>query len=1222
MRSVKVYGFVTRNHSGVNSLIKSHDSVTTPAGSETTTPGETVTTGGANVIDVPCTSIFSGKESILTDISNVNYKNFNYTWDIDVAQSGYPLATWRVGAEHPYVRYIKIMMHVAGLYKMLLPAEKNNKYTAALSTAVETFQKKCRDGGVTAGAAGLVPRVKLLYPPDGVVDSETKSLMAHVLKFWQQREPLFYQRVIDLAAEYKVSQFPAAVFKQIDISNINSGSPFRRISFTGNVSNSPSTVEDFIFFSIPQPEKYEKVKKIRITLDEAPWNKVVALTYGYSSTDPTQGGTKKIAAASVHTSYKIHKTLNKAPVNSVIEIDPSSVSTKDCRYVYVRLQTNGKQLGGKYGALAEGFGIKAITADMVTAQLTTRLPDTITPGTPSTTTTPADDVTNTLFDDKKIYQAFPDIVAPESDELASFWLADENGYPDKNLSWSNGKLVSISDKYLLYATLPDKFYGWSNADGKWTENIINLFSVNSVDGSTQITSVIKTITEQSRTIGYKDIVSTADVYINAIADLTENFSNLTSMNSLSIEYNQKYLSGKNVLLRSISYSYLGKKYLKTFDTPIIANNTALNQLVNNLVLQNKAEINNIINNGITVDFSQPSSVTIDKNTSVELLNVTSFIGSTAISPTTAITTTYHGDIPNPIQGSTIQCTGVKLSTSATYYSNSQTYISEEQIIDNYSVMTVAGQNIEKVSSITSNDGVVLLCDSSGKPIGIPSPEDVRAGIVTATVYDPNNKFDINYGYVSIANKLLEENGFIYGFYDKKEKEFIGKLVTYGELITRGINNIYISAMAFDADGNVDTSINYVGAQSTNLFKPVTLNPKMITPVYSVKYNNSSAIKIVDMNESLGKNEAWPLKVSVGSFNKQITLSNKHIFTDWKSKYINQTLYCTYDTSVGSFSENFSRIYGRGCKDIVNEIPIVISSKKIKLRHSPVLSIAIPVEKFKPVAETLAPAIVPIVDVYIRADQSSEWAKVPHGEISDIDAENGYIEFNNQIISSNADLIKVNYTIKDTAAWIYQVEGQEIPLNSFLNSKTIDENKPLYIFLMPTKIDINDKPIYTYVSDAIIDIGQPVIYNRKPLVDYVNSYPVHFTYDFNIFDQYSYSYNPLALMIGVVYISYANRQSSVSIYDIRSKGGGVISDVQSKAIMDSIDGASSYWDIYSLNPRAYPMGGYAVIRMPDSVKDNFNDIQEIYDIVNRNITAGVSFEIQNTDAITWSTKDNE
>ncbi len=42
-------------------------------------------------------------------------------------------------------------------------------------------------------------------------------------------------------------------------------------------------------------------------------------------------------------------------------------------------------------------------------------------------------------------------------------------------------------------------------------------------------------------------------------------------------------------------------------------------------------------------------------------------------------------------------------------------------------------------------------------------------------------------------------------------------------------------MAYDADGNINDKINYVGAQSTNTFKPINISPKMITPVYSVKY---------------------------------------------------------------------------------------------------------------------------------------------------------------------------------------------------------------------------------------------------------------------------------------------------------------------------------------------------------------------------------------------------
>jgi hypothetical protein len=131
-------------------------------------------------------------------------------------------------------------MQVAGLYninktivnaktKVKEQPENNTTYTTGLSAAVREFQTKVKLGNLGAGA---VPRVPLLYPPDGVVDSETKSLMAYVVKFWSRYEPIYYSRLVSLAAEHDVSRFVESVFKQIEASQINSGGSYRRISFT------------------------------------------------------------------------------------------------------------------------------------------------------------------------------------------------------------------------------------------------------------------------------------------------------------------------------------------------------------------------------------------------------------------------------------------------------------------------------------------------------------------------------------------------------------------------------------------------------------------------------------------------------------------------------------------------------------------------------------------------------------------------------------------------------------------------------------------------------------------------------------------------------------------------------------------------------------------------------------------------------------------------------
>lgn len=1204
LRSVKVIGTVTRNYAGTNRII------THPA-----PDADPILIEGHNVSDVACTNIISGRQNevsgrlpVISDLSAQNFKNFEYTWDIEAAASGYPIQTWRVGAKHPYVKYIKCVMQIAGLYninktsinartKVREQPENNTTYTATLSAAVKQFQTKVKLGQLGAGA---VPRVPLLYPPDGVVDSETKSLMAYVIKFWNKYEPIYYNNLLKLAEEHDVTRFVEAVFKQIEPSQINSGSSYRRISFTGNVSNSPSVIEDFIFFSIPNPESYQKVYKVRIKLEGAPWNKVKLVGYGYSAKDPIEGGQKRFAANAIYKAYDVHKATNGVTiVNNAIEIDLAGVSTAQCRNLFVRIQTNGKQLGGAWGNLAEGFGIVGITADLKTKD---------------TTEPPKDAIEDVAFDYNKVHQAFPSIDKPEVEELASYWLLDQEGNPDPNLSWSGNKLVSSLNGHLIYTTLTNKFYVWDNAQSKWTEDIVSFFNP-TPDERQEINPINLDLDEIERSIVYKDLIQTTDVYVNATAYLTEDFENLSSLSERVVDYSVGYLSGKNVLLNNFSYNYLGKSYSKALSSPTPIVETSLNNLLNESIATDPNAIETIQNNGLTINFANPVSVSIDVNDSVEIISFKSSVSGQAVNASSVCTLSYHGILPNNLTPEKSTCTGFKLKTSQTYYSGSNSYISDELIVDTYSIINTDGDIVEKINSVTVNDGLILLCDSSGKPVGIPSPESISDNIVmfNKTGITLN---DISYGYVSINNSTYENDGLIYGLYDRVQKEFIGKLVSYNDIIARGINNIYIAAMAFDADGNLDKAIDYVGAQSTNTYKPITLSPKMIAPVYSVKYLNDSAIKVVEMSDYISRKEPWPLRITCGSFNKKIVISKNYAFSDWKTKYIGQVLSCTYDTSSSVLANNFSRIFGHKNKDIKNEIPLIISSKKIKLRRTPVLAYTMPIEDD---IESVIPAVLPAITVYIRADESSSWLEIPFSEIKDVDAHNGIVEFKSQIVFS-PELIKVDYTIKDNTIWIYQVEGEEIPLNPFLNKDKIDENKPLYIYLMPTKIDK-----YNF-SPAIESFYGPknksLANNIVPVTEYANSYPVHFTYDKNIFNKLSHKYNPIALPIGVVYITNSEEQSSINIYDIRVKGGGVASDIASYSELNQIKGVNSYWDMQGMSTRTYPKGGYAVIKIPDAVKNNFRSIEEIYDIVNRNITAGIGFEIQNSDGVPWRTKEYE
>ena len=50
--------------------------------------------------------------------------------------------------------------------------------------------------------------------------------------------------------------------------------------------------------------------------------------------------------------------------------------------------------------------------------------------------------------------------------------------------------------------------------------------------------------------------------------------------------------------------------------------------------------------------------------------------------------------------------------------------------------------------------------------------------------------------------------------------------------------------------------------------------------------------------------------------------------------------------------------------------------------------------------------------------------------------------------------------------------------------------------------------------------------------------------------------------------------------------------------------------------AYPRGGYVMVKIPSIVKKNFINPQEVYDIVRDNLTAGVVFDLYDTDGKDW------
>jgi hypothetical protein len=375
--------------------------------------------------------------------------------------------------------------------------------------------------------------------------------------------------------------------------------------------------------------------------------------------------------------------------------------------------------------------------------------------------------------------------------------------------------------------------------------------------------------------------------------------------------------------------------------------------------------------------------------------------------------------------------------------------------------------------------------------------------------------------------------------------------------------------------------------------------RTIVPVYSVKTNSNSAIKVGKMNDNLSKFNAWPLPLTTGSFWKKISISPENKWTGWKANYINQELNAEY-TTINEFESASSELFGFGHQDIINESPSILSSNKIKVSSTPILAWNHPTNN----KNSIVGIIKPQIKIYTRESVSSEWVEVAYSAIKDIDCYNGLIEFNKNIIPQNPELVKVNYTTVNKDILLNHINGVPIPLNPVLNSDNVYYNQPLYVYILPKNI---------YKKENI----QNNTNNLIKINDYLYDSPIQFTYDSSIFDNRSSEYDPFALPIATIYVTNNPYSVAPDTVDLRLKGGGVAIDKTNYELMEAIPEVLSFWDVYSPSGKAYNKGGYVIIRIPEEVKDYFVDQKEIYNIISNNLTAGIAYELQDMDGNSWN-----
>ena len=609
--------------------------------------------------------------------------------------------------------------------------------------------------------------------------------------------------------------------------------------------------------------------------------------------------------------------------------------------------------------------------------------------------------------------------------------------------------------------------------------------------------------------------------------------------------------------------------------------------------------------GTTLNFSltdyKPPFTTVegdiysDESVTLNLSTMTYSVGTASITSVRSNNNTVANNLVSLSQDSS----SVTFATAAIVYTN-LTRKTDPVALSNYFLLKQDGsvvQNSKK--SITVLDGLLLLSQPTlstplaGKPYGFSLPS-------APTPSSPNEEVNIDYGAIVVRNKNAQDNGLIWGFYDNQTKEFLGQVLNYIDYVNRGQNNIYVGVMAIDADGNLSSSIDFIGPSNLNVVTPVRIPMKMAYPVYSVRYKNSTKIKVNTSSLESSKYEQWPLYISSGSFVKDFTVSNSYGWVNWLTKYKNRTIRATYSTYLNA-DIPWSTFFGKPYIDVKKENPKIISSKVMQLLKYPIATIAEP-------SYTSMGKINVILDVYTRKDDQSSWVKVSKNLIKSIDSHTGYVEFTSGILPKESKNVYVDYCVKSNGIPVKHVGGTPIPLNPFLHRDIIEFDKILYIYLKPIKLEYRNGSAFSAVEE------------------YYNNEPINFTYDNSIFNQYdSVKYDPFALPIATISVVNHFDAKEIAIEDLRIRGGGVkstemssgnYSDISVSTLLSTVPQALSFWDVYPPLQQAYQKGGFVIIKLPKEVMNNFENKEEIYSIIERNLTAGVAYRLQDMEGNDW------
>lgn len=487
--------------------------------------------------------------------------------------------------------------------------------------------------------------------------------------------------------------------------------------------------------------------------------------------------------------------------------------------------------------------------------------------------------------------------------------------------------------------------------------------------------------------------------------------------------------------------------------------------------------------------------------------------------------------------------------------------------------------------IRASDGILLVCDENGNPFGFPD-------ITTLNISDENDiqyyslsldTFNIDQftkvGFYDISPDDPSRRGFIYDSYGYSN-------ISYYDYVRRGVQNIYIAVQTgyeLDALGNL-------GANMVTVPRPFSW--KM--PIYNITLNTSSKVQLNPLPENLSVDDIWYIPVKCGTFTKTIEIPSKQYSSvvGYLNRYQNTKIKAYYNIPE-SKSSTWSSLFGKPYIDVVGEIPEILDDFTIKFKFGNILTVQYPLEDSQ--SKHSSPWR-PIFTIYRRDSLFSQWKQVPMSQIRDYNLSSGTIIFNNRIIDNDPRLMKVDYTC-ERKEFIFKydsVNNQYVNLNPYININPDWLNRALYVYMVPEYIyDLNNRIIEESKTTSVIRI----------------------TNDSFIFNPTDVAYDPTAVMLGIIYVSTSFNIDDLAIIDTRKRGGGIYAHYDDKEMEKLQFEYNSYWDVVPSHVTAYQKGGFVIIRLPAELKNDFT-VEEIKDVIDKNISAGVAYKIEDLQGNKW------